>query len=724
MRKLLSLALILTFFSRISVADEGMWLPLLIKQQVHSKMQGLGLKLSAEDIYDINKSSLKDAIGGFGSSDQPLGFFCSSEIISPDGLLLTNHHCGFDAIQQHSSIDHDYLTNGFWAKSKSEELANEGMTISFLVRMEDVSDRVLAALNDTMTENRRNAKIKEISKEIEKEAKGDSHYNTSVETMLNNNKFYLLVYETFEDVRLVGAPPSAIGKFGGDTDNWMWPRHTGDFSMFRVYTGPDGKPAKYSKDNIPMKAKHYLPVSIKGVKEGDYSMVMGFPGTTDRYLSSYGVKEAVEILNPAAIKIRTKKLDIIKEDMASSDKIRIQYASKYAQSSNYWKYFIGQNRGLKRLNIYDRKKDLETKLQAWIDADETRKQKYGEAISLIDKAYQVNEKVAIAQQYINEAMFQGAEIAFLPYEIYPLYDALSSIKMKKDESELKQAQEQLIAAKEELKTKLAEYFKNYNITTDKKLFSAMFKMYFENVPEAFHFPMFTEVEKKYKGDFDKYTEDLFAKSMFASEEKMNKFLENDQAFAITNQILMMYFTIENAINEANEKLEKGKRLFVAALMEMEKDREFYPDANSTLRVSYGTVGTYVPRDAVDFKFYTTIDGIMEKEDSTDEEFIVPAKLKELYKAKDYGQYGENGTLNVCFISNNDITGGNSGSPVINGNGELIGTAFDGNWEAMSGDIAYEPNAQRTIICDIRYVLFIIDKFAGAKYLIDEMTLVK
>ena len=541
--------------------------------------------------------------------------------------------------------------------------------------------------------------------------------------MLHNNKFYLLVYETFQDIRLVGAPPSSIGKFGGDTDNWMWPRHTGDFSIFRIYTGPDGKPATYSKDNIPYKSKKYLPISLKGVKENDFSMILGFPGSTERYLTSYGVDQTLSILNPAAIKIRTKKLNIMKEYMDKSNKIRIQYASKYAESSNYWKYFIGQSKGLKKLKIYDQKASLENNLQTWIEADPARKTKYGDVLYLLEKSFTEDKKVALSRQYIFEGMFQGSEIALFPYKSFMLYNLL------KNAPNSGEAITQEISA---LKEEAQVYYKDYNTDIDKKLLAEILKMYYNDVPKEYQLYIFKTINKKFKGDFDKYADFVFSKSIFADSAKYYSFLnkpnykaiEKDPAFEITREVLSLYFqfTAENA--GTNDTLEQGMRLFVAALLEMQKDKLFYPDANATLRLTYGTVGKYNPADAVKFNYYTTIKGIIEKENPNDDEFIVPSKLKELYNNKDYGQYGENGDLRVCFTTNNDITGGNSGSPVINGDGELIGTAFDGNWEAMSGDIAFENNLQKTIICDIRYVLFVVDKYAGATNLINELTLVK
>ncbi|OFX22085.1 MAG: peptidase S46 [Bacteroidetes bacterium GWA2_31_9] len=724
MKKVLLIFVSISLLFNLSlIADEGMWLPLLIKSQIYDKMKAKGLNLTSEQIYDINNASLKDAIGGLGESSDPMGFYCTGEVISSEGLMLTNHHCGFESIQEHSSVEHDYLKDGFWAKSKQEELTNETMTVSFLVRMEEVTDKVLAELNDTMSEATRIAKIDEISRKIANDAASGTSYNTDVKSMFHNNKFYLLVYETFQDIRLVGAPPSSIGKFGGDTDNWMWPRHTGDFSIFRIYTGPDGKPAKYSKDNIPYKPKKHLPISLKGVKDGDFSMIYGFPGSTERYLTSYGVEQTLNISNPAAVRIRTKKLSIMKEFMNQSDKVRIQYASKYAETSNYWKYFIGQNKGLKRLKVYDQKTSLENKLQTWIEADSTRKSKYGEVLYQIEKSFSEDKKVALARQFVFEGMFQGSEIVMFPYQSFMLYNVLKNSPNSTDA-----INDEIAIIKDDAKN----YFKDYDVNIDKKLLSELLKMYYNEVPKEYHFNIFNTVNKKFKGNFDKYAEYVFSKSIFADSTKFFSFLNNpnykaiekDPAFEITREVLILYFqfTADNA--GTNDTLDQGMRLFVAALIEMQKDKQFYPDANATLRLTYGSVGKYRPADAVKFNYYTTIKGIIEKDNPNDDDFNVPQKLKDLYANKDYGQYGENGDLKVCFTTNNDITGGNSGSPVINGDGELIGTAFDGNWEAMSGDIAFENDLQKTIICDIRYVLFIVDKFAGATNLINELTIVK
>ncbi len=718
MKKILSIAFGIVLMININAkADEGMWL-LSLMNKSYSEMKAQGFQLTAEDIYSVNQSCLKDAIAGLSNDDRPFGFFCSGEIISDQGLMLTNHHCGFGNIQAHSSPENDYLKDGFWAMSKEEELINEGLCVSILQRMEDVTDKVLADVTADMSEKDRDEAIRKAAEAIEAESVKDTHYAASVKNMFEGNKFYLFIYETYKDIRLVGAPPSAIGKFGGDTDNWMWPRHTGDFSMFRIYMGKDGKPATPSKENVPYKPKHHLPVSVKGVEKDDFAMVMGFPGTTERYLSSYGIEEALEISNPSAVKIRTKKLELMKEDMNSSDKIRIQYAAKYAQTANYWKYYQGQSKGLKKLKVYDQKKALEDEFQAWADADTSRKAKYGDALSLIEKKY-MNKEKSLALQYLFEGMFSGGEITMFAYNAMGLYGQL-----KAEEKD----QEGIDAAIASIKTAAEEHFKDYNVGTDKKIFKALTEMFYNDVPKEYHIDIFTTIEKKYKGDFQKFTDDMFAKSVFASKEKLDAFLakpsvkvlEKDLAFKTMKSVLNLYFQ-----SGESEDFHKGRRLFIAGLIEMKQDKNFYPDANSTIRCTYGQVGDYEPMDAVYYNYFTTIDGIMEKEDPSVDEFVVPAKLKELYKAKDFGQYADkDGNLHVCFTTNNDITGGNSGSGVINGNGELIGTAFDGNWEAMSGDIAFEKNLQKCINVDIRYTLFIIDKFAGAKHLVDEMTIVR
>ena len=706
-------------------ADEGMWLlSMLQKMNLNQK----GLVLSSNDIYSINHSSLKDAIVGLGRENNPFRFFCTGEIISDQGLILTNHHCGYGSIQSHSSSEHAYLTDGFWAMNKNEELTNKGMVMSIMVKMEDVSKIILPNLNADMTEEARSAKIKELSDVLIKDAIKDTHYGANVKSMYNGNRFYLFVYETFKDIRLVGAPPSAIGKFGGDTDNWMWPRHTGDFSMFRIYSAPDGKPAIYSEKNIPYIPKHHLPVSLKGGEINDFAMVMGFPGSTDRYLTSYGVQDKLNVEYPARIMLRGKKLNIMKEEMNKSKKVEIQYASKYARVSNYWKYFIGQSRGLKKLSVYDKKKKYEEELQTWINADNLREEKYGNALTIIEEAYTEKSKLNLSLQYFFEGL-RGVEITSFPRQANSLYHLL---KHDKDN------EEKIAKAIVQLRNASDAHFKDYDIATDKKMLIAMFAMFVDNVKPEYFPDIITKINKRCKRNptadgFDKYANKLFKKSIFASREKFEKFLnkpcihklKKDPAFKLFLSINEKTNELRRAISPSLIKLEKGHRLFMAAMLEKEQDKTFYPNANSTPRLTYGTIGNYSPANAVVYSHFTTIDGIMEKEDPGNADFTVPKKLKELYNKKDYGQYADkDGSLHVCYTTNNDITGGNSGSPVLNGNGELTGLAFDGNWEAMSGDIAFEPELQKCINVDIRYVLFIIDKYAGATNLINEMTLVK
>lgn len=702
----------------VSKADEGMWLPMFVQRLNYVDMQKKGLQLTAEEIYSINNSSLKDAIVMLS------GGSCTAEMISDQGLMLTNHHCAFGAIQDNSSVAHDYLTDGFWAMSRKDELPANGMTAGFLVRMEDVTKQVLEGISANTSESDRAKMIAQKRKDLEESATKDTHYNARVKGFFEGNEYYLFVYETFRDVRLVGAPPSSVGKYGGDTDNWMWPRHTGDFSMLRVYAGTDGKPADFSADNVPLSPRHHLPVSMNGVKEGDYAMVMGYPGSTDRYLTSYGVKEAIEFTQPASVKIRAERLSILKTDMDASDETRIKYASKYAGVSNYYKYFKGQTRGLKRLKVYDQKKAEEDAFMAWVNADPNRKEKYGESISLIANAYKEMSEYSLARTYINECAF-GSELMLLAYRATQLNRVL-----KAKEVDALALDNSVTALRENAEA----HWKNYNMDTDRKVTAALLKFYGEDLSDKMQPPVMTETIKgKFKGDYKKFTNYVFAKSIFATEERLNAFLEKpslkvlekDPGYKLFNSFFNHYLeNIRVPLNGYYTNLEKGNRLYVAGLREMNPNKKYYPNANSTMRLTYGQVLDYYPADAVYFNYFTTLDGVMEKEDPTNPEFVVPSKLKTLYKDKDYGQYGENGKMPVCFITNNDITGGNSGSPVINGSGQLIGCAFDGNWEAMSGDIAFEHKLQRCIVVDIRYVLFIVDKFAGAGHLVEEMTLVK
>jgi len=714
-RFLAIVAFIQVFLPVLVKADEGMWLPALIEKLNISQMKKEGCSLNAEDIYSINHSSLKDAVVALDHGS------CTAELVSDEGLLLTNHHCGFDEIQEHSTVEHDYLKDGFWAKTKAEELPNSGKSASFLISFEDVSEKILPELNDQMTSDERNKKVREISSKIEKEAAGDSHYDARVQGLYNDNKYYLFVYETFKDIRLVGAPPQSMGKFGGDTDNWMWPRHTADFSMFRIYCGKDGKPAAYSADNVPYKPKHHLPISLKGYQKDDFAMVLGYPGTTNRYKTSFGIEYTMNVTNPSRIKVRSEKLRIMQDFMSTSRKARIMYSSKYAASANYYKYSIGQNEGLKKLNVLEKKRQLEKQFTEWVNADEQRKAKYGQALELIAGAY-TNTEDDKASEYMMESMVRGPEMFYFAYRTHPLYDALKADKNS----------EKVSLASERVKGGLDEFFKDYDSGTDQKIAAALFRIYAENVAPQYHPPFFKLVKAKYGNDFDKYTKELYAKSIFGSQERLVKFfeapkakvLEKDQLFQVSLEIFRMMALIADETAKTKEALNKGNHLFVGGLMEMEAGKILYPDANSSMRLTYGTVGDYIPRDGVQYSYFTTLKGYIEKEIPGDDEFDVPAKLKELYAAKDYGRYADaDGNLRTCFTTNNDITGGNSGSPVINGKGELIGIAFDGNWEAMSGDIAFENDIQKCINVDIRFVLWTIDKMGGAQNLIDEMTIV-
>lgn len=713
------LTLLLGFILLLNVpmkADEGMWLLPLLKKLNIEDMQKKGFKLSAEDIYSINQASLKDAIVIFGGG-------CTGELISDQGLILTNHHCGYGAIQQHSTVENDYLKDGFWAMSKEEEIPTPGLRVTFLKYIKDVSEEINAELNDEMTEDERAQKINEISTKIEDEAKADNEYTARVQSFFEGNQFFLLVYEVFPDVRMVGAPPSSIGKFGADTDNWMWPRHTGDFSLFRVYADENGKPAEYAPDNKPLKPKHHLPVSLKGVENGDFTMIMGYPGGTDRYMTSWGVKETMEIINPTRIDVRTVKQDIMMKDMKADEKVRIQYASKYSRSSNYWKYSIGQNKGLKRLKVIEKKEMTEKDFRNWVNEKPERKEKYGETLELIKNAYENRRPYQQSMAYMQEAFFRGPEIVMFSGILSDL------VQMMDSEEDNKEAVAKEI---ESIKERASEFYKDYNAPTDKKILAALFELFEDRVKAEHHPAIIKTIEEEFDGDYKAYAAYVFDNSIFASQDKLNAFLddpkkevvENDPAFKAMMDIRSKYFEIMQSYREYAQNLNKGKRLFMDGLMQMQEDKKFYPDANFTMRLTYGEVGDYYPKDAVHYNYYTTLKGVMEKEDPNDDEFIVPEKLKELYKTKDYGPYGEDDVMKLGFISDNDITGGNSGSPVMNGNGELIGLAFDGNWEAMSGDIAFEPELQRTISVDIRYVLFVIDKFAGAGHLVEEMTLVE
>lgn len=719
MKKIVHVIFALLFMFQTGLkADEGMWLLSLIEKMNMDEMTELGLQLTADQIYSINQASLKDAVGALDRGS------CTAELVSPEGLLLTNHHCGYGEIQYHSTLEKDYLKNGFWAMTRDEELPNEGKTISFLVSMEEVTDQIIVELNEEMDLQTRMAMIRSLSRSIAAKASDGTAYEANVKSMYNGNRFFLFVMQTYRDVRLVGAPPESIGKFGGDSDNWEWPRHTGDFSLFRVYTGPDGLPADYSPDNIPLKSKHYLPVSLKGYELDDFAMVMGFPGSTDRYLTSWEIDELLQITHPNRICIRGIKQALQMEDMLADEKVRLQYTAKFSRSSNYWKYSIGQTEGLKNLNVLERKQELEAEFGAWIKQDDARLELYGDVLDDIRNSVEARKEVKNAEQFLSEAVRRGGgmESVYFSRHLEALERAL--VNAENSPGEL----EETIAA---LRVVAAGFYKDYNPPTDKKVMTAMIGLLIEELDDQYLPANILLVKEKYKGNIEKYMDHYFKKSFMVDEAKFHAFLDKpslkvlrkDPAYT-ANLASRIHIEMRGELASYLRQSSSAGRLFMKGLIEMQPEKDFYSDANSTMRLSYGSVGNYIPRDAVVYTHYTTLKGVMQKEVPDSYDFRVPSKLRELYEHKDYGQYGSNGTLNVCFTSNNDITGGNSGSPVINSSGELIGIAFDGNWEAMSGDIAFETDLQKCINVDIRYVLFLIDKLAGAGHLVDEMTLVQ
>ena len=702
-------------------ADEGMWLPLLLKQLNEADMHRKGLRLTADQIYSVNQGSLKDAVVQFGGG-------CTGEIISNQGLLLTNHHCGYGQIQQHSSVENDYLTKGYWARSREQELPNPGLTATFIVRMEDVTSQVLAGVpKQNIQEADREKLVQANSQRLAQAAVQGTHYQAFVRPFYHGNEYYLFVTEVFEDVRLVGAPPSSIGKFGGDTDNWAWPRHTGDFSLFRIYAGPDNKPAPYSPANVPFKPRHHLPISLAGVQPGDFTLVFGFPGRTNEYLTSWGVDEVYSVSNPAKIKVRDARLKVLDAAMKASDEVRIQYAAKYAGIANYWKKWIGENRGLKKLEAVTRKKEQEAAFQQWATSgDEARRAAYATLLPQFQKNYAAVRDYTLARDYVTEAAL-GVELVALANSLLPLADLVTQ----------KAPAAELAAAVEKARIGTANFFKRSNLATDQKVAAAVLPLYATGTPAALVPAYVKDLQTQYagKGGWAAYVAQLYGKSRLTSDATAQAVLSevargnagallDDPAARLASAIITHYRkAILPTYTAATDQIALLQRTYVAGLRQQQTERKFYPDANSTLRVSYGQVQPYQPADGTRYDFYTTLDGIMEKADPTNPEFEVPARLVELYNAKDYGPYAHKGTVPVAFIATNHTTGGNSGSPVINGRGELIGTNFDRNWEGTMSDIMFDPDRVRNITLDVRYMLFVVDKFAGAGHLVKEMTLV-
>lgn len=691
-------------------ADEGMYLLNELNKKNLEQMKALGFTLPYDSLYSTTSPSVSDAVVIFGGG-------CTGIAVSDQGLIFTNHHCGYGAIQSKSSVEHDYLKDGFVSQSLEQEIPIEGLEVRFLKNTIDVTDRIMGEVKSTTDEFTRMSKADSVMTVISDSLSKKPFVQAEVYSYYANNKYYVQVYEVFKDVRMVFAPPSSVGKFGGDTDNWMWPRHTGDFSVFRVYADATNQPAEFNKDNKPYKPNYVPEVSLKGYEENDYAMTIGFPGSTQRYLSSWGVQQRIDDSNKPRIEVRGEKQDIWKEAMRADDATRIKYASKYAGSSNYWKNSIGMNKGLARLGVIERKQDIEKNFNTWVSADPARKELYGEVLPLLEKGYTGSDSLREAATYLSETMISGCELVRIARAVESLDDKQSNAQVLED-----------------AQTVLTPIFKDYEPSLDKKTMVRMMELCAKRVPAQYQPEIFPSIMKKYKGDFAKYVDHVFAKTKLTSlagiEKELSskggiKKLQKDPAVELSNSVMMAYYALQQDLSGYAYDIEKGERLFLAGLMQMYPDRIFYSDANFTMRLSYGSIKGYIPFDAAEYAYFTTSKGILEKQNPEDDEFFVQPEILELIRKENFGQYAnKNGDLNIAFISNNDITGGNSGSPVFDGNGRLIGLAFDGNWEAMSGDIAFEPALQRTISVDIRYVLFMIDRWGNCPRLVNELKLYK
>ncbi|MBL0316538.1 MAG: S46 family peptidase [Flavobacteriales bacterium] len=702
-------------FPTFAKANEGMWLVSLLNKMNEAEMRGMGLNLTAEEIYSINKASLKDAIVRLNYG------MCTGEVVSEKSLIFTNHHCGYDAIRTLSTVEKNLLRDGFCAKSFAEELPIPDFKIQFLVRIDDVTKQIMDAIPNGTSEAERAKLVAAKTKELINANNEGGKYEVELKSFYYGNEYYLMVYQTFSDIRLVGNPPESVGKYGGDTDNWMWPRHTGDFSMLRIYADKDNNPAAYSKDNVPYKPKHFLPVNIDGVEEGDFSMIMGFPGRTSRYLTSYGVQQAVDVRNPALISCLGTKLESWKTMMDADPAVDLMYAAKYASTANGWKYYIGQTRGLKRLNVKGDKEAIEKAFSTWANANDSRKQKYGQSLGMVKEYYDGWNPYVLKSTYAGLCGIGGAEFAGFAFGMGPELRAFAEEKDAAKRDEMKKA----------LMGEIDAFFKEYNAGADKLVFVNLSNLYREQMKGADRATWHAVVDSKFKGNVNMYAEKLFATSIFTDKNRLMAFLEKpstkvlDKDLAIQAANSMKEQSDSYAAFNQQEKFNIGMRQFVAGLREMNPDKAYAPDANSTMRLTYGLVDDYKAADAVHYDYYTTTVGILEKRDDSNPEFVVPQKLADLINAKDFGKYAPKGKdLVTCFLTTHDITGGNSGSPVIDGDGNLIGIAFDGNWEAMSGDIAFEKNMQRTISVDIRYVLFTVEKLMGGKNIVDELKYAK
>lgn len=707
MKRLISILFLFPFLCLH--ADEGMWMLGRLSQKTKQLMTELGLKVPFSELYTTGEPSLKDAIVSFGG-------FCSGVVVSQEGLVFTNHHCGFDAIQQHSSVEHDYLKNGFVARGKGEELPNPDLYVSFLIRTEEVTARVLEALAPDMNENQRRVVVDSVSLAIQSEIyEKDSLLYGVVNSYYEGNEYYLSVYKNYYDVRLVFAPPSSVGKFGGDTDNWVWPRHTGDFSVFRIYAGKDNEPAAYSPENVPYRPAYVPAISLKGYEEGTFCMTLGYPGSTERYLSSFGIKERMEAINTALIDIRAVKQAIWKEVMKGNDSIRIKYASKYATSANYWKNSIGMNKAIEKLHVIEKKQELERLLKRWIQEKPDERGKYLHILTELELNYRNRFETVRASAFFGESFMNAPEVIGLGYQILNFDFSDDSLNVSRKVRDLEKK------------------YDNLDLSVDKRVFIAMLKEYREKVPASYLPDVYATIDSQYKGDYMEFADYIYSHSNLTSPKGFRYLAERDSTFNLIEDPITVFvldlivksYDMGQSMDEITKNIERNERLLNEAMREMREEGNFYPDANSTMRLSIGIVGGYSPKDAVKYNYYTTAKGVFEKvaQYKGNPDFEVQPALLDLLSKQDFGKYADSsGNMNICFISDNDITGGNSGSGMFNGEGQLIGLAFDGNWEAMSGDILFEPNLQRCVGVDIRYMLFLIEKYGEATHLIEELQL--
>lgn len=710
MMKFLRIFLLL-FVVQLQAQQGGMWVPSLLKGGNEAEMKKLGMKISAEDIYDANKPGIKDAVPQFNGG-------CTAEVISPKGLLLTNHHCGYEQIQTHSTLENDYLTHGFWAMTMEEELPNPGVVVTFVVRIEDVTTQVLNGVASLTTEKEKQARIQENISSLTKSLPKESWQENSIRTFFDGNQYLRFITETYKDIRLVGAPPSSIGKFGSDTDNWVWPRHTGDFSLFRIYADKNNRPAEYSKDNVPYAPKHFLPVSIAGINDNDFTMVVGYPGRTTEYLPAVAVEQIVNDLDPAKIGVRDAALKVQDSYMRKDAQIKIQYAAKYASVANYWKKWIGEVKGLKKSNAVGIKRQQEEDFKKKVQ-QAGRQAEYGNLLPDFEKAYAEIAPYALARDYFQEVFLRNTELTTAAYRLYQL----EQIYQNRGEQSFNDRKNNLI-------TGMAEFYKDFNATVDRDVFRQLIEIYTRKSPQQF------VPQQLRTADPAQLTEQVYGTSKLGTYEGFKSLLSGsdaktvlaninaDSGYQLIKLIADEYMTkVQPKYEEINLRIIALQRTYMKAILEMNPGARIFPDANSTLRVTYGKVKGYQPADAVTYSPYTYLDGVMEKYVPGDYEFDVPQKLIDLYNTKDYGRYGANGKMPVCFIATNHTTGGNSGSPALDAKGNLIGLNFDRVWEGTMSDIHYDPEICRNIMVDIRYVLFIIEKYAGAKHLVDEMKIV-